>query len=514
MAVTPSTKVFDLIQRYPFMLDFLAGYRPELAKLRNPLMRNTIGRIATMENVAEMAGVTTEKLISDIEAAVSARGPAGDDRARGAAGGDRAALEPEDQRLETLKGIIRDLHAGRDFQEVKRRFGELVKDVDYSDVAAMEQQLIREGLPETEIKRLCDVHVAIFKESLEKTTPADSPAPPGHPIHTFRAENEALGKIVEEMRDILAQLDTPDDGRPGPTVAGKAGPPAVDARLENLRGLFKQLSEVNKHYLRKENQLFPALEEHGVEGPPKVMWAIHDDIRALLKSFGSALERPDVTALKADGEKVLTMIADMIYKEEHILFPMSLDLLDESDWVRIRQGEDDVGYALVRPGDVWKHSNVAQDGAEIIRGRIGVEYGAKTGKTPRIPLDTGLLTVEQVNLLLRHLPVDVSFVDDKDEVCYYSEGERIFPRSAGVIGRKVQNCHPPKSVDVVQKIVDEFKAGTKDVAEFWIRRDGKFVHIRYFAVRDAAGKYQGTLEVVQDVTKIRELTGERRLLDW
>ncbi len=119
-----------------------------------------------------------------------------------------------------------------------------------------------------------------------------------------------------------------------------------------------------------------------------------------------------------------------------------------------------------------------------------------------------------MDLLLGTLKIDLSFVDENDEVRYYNEGERIFPRSPGVIGRRVQNCHPPQSVDKVQEIIDAFRAGEKDLADFWIQLQGRFVHIRYFAMRDADGTYRGTLETVQDVTEIRALQGERRLVDW
>jgi DUF438 domain-containing protein len=480
MELTPATKIHDLLQRYPFLVGFLASYRPEMAKLNQVLVRNTLGRVATLEMAARTAGVPVDRLIADLQVQLN--------------------------RLGALKEIILDLHAGVDLDEAKRRFADAVKDVDHAEIAALEQQLIKEGLPESEVKRLCDVHVALFKDSLEREQERRKvtlKVPSGHPVHTFRAENEALGRIVEEMRATLSQLTGPDG--------------LDEARLKALRAALARLSEVERHYLRKENQLFPALEARGFEGPTKVMWALHDDLRALLKSFRALLEQaePDPQALKEEGERFLVMLSDLIYKEEHILFPTALDLLDEQDWVRIRQGEDDVGYALgVRPGDAWEFSRVAQDGSEIIQERFGGVSGAATGGLSGIPLDTGLLSPEQVNLLLRRLPVDVSFVDEHDEVRYYSEGERIFPRSPGIIGRKVQNCHPPQSVHVVQKILDEFRAGAKDVAEFWLSLNSKFVHIRYFALRDREGKYKGTLEVVQDVTKIRELAGERRLLDW
>ncbi len=141
--------------------------------------------------------------------------------------------------------------------------------------------------------------------------------------------------------------------------------------------------------------------------------------------------------------------------------------------------------------------------------------GHRKADGPRVPLDTGSLSAEQINLLLTNLPVDISFVDENDAVVYYSAvPRRIFPRSPGVIGRKVQNCHPPKSVDVVERILKAFRSGERDVAEFWIESGGRFILIRYFALRDESGAYRGTLEVSQDATAIRALRGERRLLDW
>jgi DUF438 domain-containing protein len=200
---------------------------------------------------------------------------------------------------------------------------------------------------------------------------------------------------------------------------------------------------------------------------------------------------------------LIKMVNDMIYKEEHILFPMALETLSEEDWAKARRGEEEIGYAWIKPETEWKASEEA------------IPQALLADKVGSLNLDTGQLTPDQVNLMLTHLPIDISFVDEKDEVAYYSASpERIFPRSPGVIGRKVQNCHPPKSMDMVQKILDEFRAGKKDTADFWIQMRGKFLLIRYFAVRDAEGKYRGCLEVSQDVTAIRKLEGQKRLLDW
>jgi len=197
----------------------------------------------------------------------------------------------------------------------------------------------------------------------------------------------------------------------------------------------------------------------------------------------------------------LTAIREMIYKEEHILYPMSLETLSDAEWLKVRQGEEEIGYAWIRPGGEWAPKLEPEERREPGEEKIG--------------LDTGYISRDLINLMLTHLPVDLTLVDQEDRVSYYSQGkERIFPRSPGIIGRKVQNCHPSKSVHVVNKILEAFRAGRKDVAEFWIPMGSKFIHIRYLALRDSNGTYKGCLEVSQDVTEIRELEGERRLLDW
>jgi len=231
------------------------------------------------------------------------------------------------------------------------------------------------------------------------------------------------------------------------------------------------------------------------------MWALHDDIRIMLKDVKAKTQDSAITekAVKA----LAHMINDMIYKEEHILFPMALETLSEDDWTKVRQGEDEIGYAWIKPADEWRPLGVSFQQALL------------TEKVGSLNLDTGQLTADQVNLVLTHLPLDISFVNENDGVVYYSQtAERVFPRSPGIIGRKVQNCHPPKSVDMVEKILQEFKSGNKDSAEFWIQMKGRFIHIRYFAARDRNGNYRGTLEVSQDVTGIKRLEGEKRLLDW
>ena len=489
MTITPKTTIHTLLKEYPFLLDYLAGYDPEFGKLTNPVLRRTMGRMATLEKAAGMANIPLNQLMNDVAAEIEAKTGASPGVADTAAAG---GIDPA--RLEALKQIIKDLHAGHPMDELTERFGELIEDIEAGEIAAMEQQLIAEGMPESEVKRLCDVHVQVFAGALEEHERVKTPA--GHPIDTFQRENDAVLQVTNSLRKVAGAIRAAADPM-GPWPALKA---PLTATLERLR-------EFEVHYVRKENELFPYLEKHDVVGPSKVMWALHDDIRAALKDALRYAAEDNAEQAALSSEWLAQTIDDMVNKEEKILFPMAMEMLAGDEWVEIRAGEGEVGYALIGAVAPWPSADERPAGEQA----GGAASGGPSGL---LSLTTGALSAEQVDLMLSTLPLDISFVDENDEVRYYSEGERIFPRSPGVIGRKVQNCHPPRSVDKVQEIVDAFRAGEKSVADFWIQAHGSFFHIRYFAMRDAGGAYRGTLETVQDVTPIRALEGERRLVDW
>jgi len=330
-------------------------------------------------------------------------------------------------------------------------------------------------LPVAEVQKLCDLHVAVFQAGLEA-----APAPenlPGHPLFDFRVENELIERLLESLAGQVSQY-------------GSGNHSILNALRENA----KNLDLILRHYDKKENMIFPVLEKYGFQGPSKVMWGVDNEIRATLKQFTSALaaEPPKGEALVSSFNELSGKASDMIYKEEKVLIPESLGRFTEADWKQM---------------------------ADELAGRVGkppVSYDEEVYAVPEgfIPLKTGALSADQIDLMLTNLPVDITFVDENDEVRYFSQGkERIFTRTAAIIGRKVQNCHPPQSVHVVQKILEDFKAGVRDVAEFWIQMGTAFVHIRYFALRDDAGKYKGVIEVSQNVAGIRALEGEKRLLD-
>jgi len=272
--------------------------------------------------------------------------------------------------------------------------------------------------------------------------------------------------------------------------------------------------QLEAHYVRKENLLFPYLEKHGVRGPSSVMWAIHDDVRAQWKELARILDShadydsEALTAAVADVvEPMTTAIREMIYKEKKILYPMALEKLSEAEWLAIKAQSDELGYCLIEPGDEWAPSPMNGEIKPTVDTEVQDESAA-------IPLDAGSMTPKEINLLLKRLPVDITFVDKNDTVRYFSQtAERIFPRARAIIGRKVQMCHPPASVHIVTGIVDDFRNKRRDVAEFWIQMKDMFVHIRYFPLFDEDGEYVGTIEVSQNIAPLRALTGERRLLD-
>jgi hypothetical protein len=479
MNISKKTNIHDLLETYPYLEDFLAQRNTLYKNLKNPLMRNTIGRIATLEKVAGMSGEDIDELIGALEKEIQLKGLDGFKSFIR-----KKFVDPE--KKARLKDIIIALHEGEDPEILKKQFAALVREVTATEIADLEQSLIDDGLPEREVRRLCDLHVAIFEESLSAQAVPDLGE--GHPIHTFMLENRQAEKLIARIQSQRDECGTPPDIT------------RLQRRVDQIEELLTDFGAISIHYTRKENQLFPLLEKHGVTAPTQVMWSIHDDIRDLYKKTNKSLTENDLTEMCTALDDLLKQAAGMIYKEEHILFPMSLDVLSEEDWQAVRRGEDAIGYAWIDPPPTANTLHA---------------YQAKTALSRMLELQTGTLTMEQVNLMLTHLPVDISFVDENDKVAYYSDcPDRIFPRSPAVIGRAVQNCHPPDSVDTVNKILKAFRNGDQRTADFWINLGGKFISIQYFAMFDKQGTYRGCLEVSQDVTKIRELAGEKRLLDW
>ena len=403
-------------------------------------------------------------------------------------------IHDQQRRMALLKHMILQLHGGEAPDAVRPQLIRLLGRVPYDEVVQVEQELIKEGMPTEEILKFCDIHKLALSGTLDPG--AERQVPSGHPVDVMRAENRALGWEIDAARQLCAQIAA---------LAAAADPTEL---LHDLRVRFNALMDVEKHYLRKEHLLFPFLEKRGITGPPTVMWGKHDETRALLKAAGGTLAASGAaTADQARAliEKALApaleAVAGMIDKETQILLPMCLDALDEAEWDAIAVGSADIGYCLVVPEIGWRAEGAAVEAAGAADGLV------------RLP--SGTMTIAQLQAVLNTIPFDVTFVDADDTVRYFSEGsERIFARTRAIIGRKVQYCHPPKSVDIVQEILADFREGRETHAQFWIELGGKFLCIEYFALHDDAGTFLGTLEVSQDLTGKRALTGQQRLLNY
>lgn len=421
-------------------------------------------------------------------------------------------LENPAERLRALRTIVERLHAGATPDDVRADLRDIVRSCDPAEVAAMEQELIGQGVSVQKIMGMCDLHAQLVRETMIES--AHPSVPSGHPADVFLRENAALRVTMKALRGALEAGDRPES-------------------LER----FNELMDIDKHYARKENLLFSCLERHGITGPSTVMWGKDDEVRAMLGELGKTIACEDHCPCSArnQAERAFKAIDDMMFKEENILLPMALSHLSESEWGEVHEQSPRFGWCLIDPageyvppsqrmpvtegignsGDADPVAEKSADGSVSLKVSSGAPRPASKPSNGAITFPTGSLSYEQLAMMFTTMPVDMTFVDAEDRVRFFSEGpNRVFVRPKAVIGRKVQFCHPPASVDTVNKILDDFKAGRQDVADFWIELRGRFVQIRYFAVRDAKGNYMGTLEFTQDLTRERALQGERRLLQY
>jgi len=313
--------------------------------------------------------------------------------------------------------------------------------------------------------------------------------PEGHPVKVYYEEGALIQNLINELRAV------------SPTK-----------EFQKYYNLFNELATIEKRFARKENQLFPYLEKHGWEGPSQGMWSFHDNLRDIIRLLKKQNEEQDVTKIKLNLPFLLDGIERLMGIEDMRLFPNSMELLSEDDWKEFYEGDEEIGWML--KNNPTPYPAIEED-AYVHPSEDTQERKLTFSLEDTFHYDEGYMTPDQINLLLQFLPVDITYVDENDKVIFYNRGkDRVFPRSKGIIGREVKFCHPPKSVHMVLRIVEEFRAGTKDVAEFWINFKGRMIHIRYFALRDKEKNYRGVIEMSQDVTDIQNLKGQQRLLDW
>ncbi|WP_313380973.1 DUF438 domain-containing protein [Proteiniphilum saccharofermentans] len=399
------------------------------------------------------------------------------------------------QRKEMLRHLLLRLHEGDNPEILRQRLIEVLKSIPYHEVVEVEQELINSNaLTEQEILEFCDLHTAVLDGSIDQQGAKQIPA--GHPVDTFKKENIAIRQQIEAYEEIKKKIADITDAQ-------------VTGYVLQLRTIFNNFSDIDKHYKRKEYQLFPFLEKHLITGPPKVMWGKHDETRELLKNSHEALASPISSAeeLRSIIQLVLDhtveMIAGMIMKEEEILLPMSMDTLTEDEWYKIYQETPEFGYCLIDPEDEWAPGGVKVEKQEYVT-------------ADAIRLSSGAFNLDELEALFLHLPIDITFVDKNDKVRFFSHSpNRVFERNRSIIGRDVRMCHPPGSVHIVEQILTDFRSGKENKAVFWMSNfQGRFIYIEYSAVRGKEGEYLGVVEVTQDITTMRKLEGDQRLLSY
>ena len=381
------------------------------------------------------------------------------------------------------------------------------------DEFAYAEQSLKGVYKDEEILEKMDDLLELFDGVLVR---AENEYPENHPLWAYLEEINAVEKVALEADELLKQ----------------------EKFIKNpWLGVFDSLAEWRTHLSRKQNQLYPMLEDHGFDRPTRIMWTFDDAVRDAISASYALLREDKYEEFLASVPETLAKLRDLNSKELEVLLPTSYKLLSDEEFVRMSKNDHEIGYAIINAPGLYvvpgindsaaqlNGNNSAQGGAVsneflndlagLLSKYVGPVGGAPVGKDAVLDVATGKLTLEQINLVFRHLPVDLSYVDENELVKFYSDTpHRIFPRSANVIGREVKNCHPAKSVHIVEEIVEKFRSGEQSQAEFWINKPGLFIYVIYTAVRDENGKFRGVLEMMQDCTHIRELEGSRTLLTW
>lgn len=431
-------------------------------------------------------------------------------------------------RIEVLKDILLRLHNGASADSVQDEFNEHFTGVSAIEISLMEHELMNSdsGVTFEDVMKLCNVHANLFKGAI-KTVEVEDSEHPGHPVQVFKQENLALRAAIIRVRRILDNYKNVENT------------PSQEVVIKGLGCQLALLGQFDIHYKRKEELMFPIMERYGHDAPPKVMWGVDDQIRDLFSDTlheAHKLPNSDIEVVKEKFEKFVKEFEEMIFKEESILLMILLETFNQDDWLTIAKESDAYGYAIITPTEEWvpKRESFEEPVEEICQteiteegvmqkvistpeGEITISFKPNKKEEKVVDRTTpqkfgkGYLSVDQADLILNHLPMEITFVN-KDEIFQYyndhcSEKDMIFKRTPSQVGRNVELCHPPKYLEKVKVIMQNLRDGKKDKYEMWFNSEsrGKFVHVVYAAVRNEQGEFEGVLEYVQDIQPYRDI---------
>lgn len=452
-------------------------------------------------------------------------------------------------RIEKLKSYLKRLGEGESLEAVRKDFAAEFQGVEASEIMKAEEAILAEGTPITEVQKLCDVHSALFHGTTDYSNKHEKSAAlsqvKGHPLQTFTRENEALTKLIERMKELLHDTDEttgsgslPVDEKQADTGKFPIDEKQVDTgNLPQIAAQLLKIREVAVHYAKKGDLLYPHLNaRYGIAGPSAVMWTADDEIRDELGALCKALQKGrEAAEQNATGsfqssqwdvkwlerlQKVLMRAEEMIYKENHILFPNCAVNFTEEDWMGIYRDAKDYADCLGVHGEVWEEAEnwlrkekeakkTVFKGTKDSQASEGEEDRAGSNFSDGvIHMPGGHMTIRQLTALLNTIPLEISFIDAEDRNCYFNEGPKVFKRAQMALGRSVFTCHPPKVETMVRRIIGEFREGTLDRVPVWMDKGGRTMLVTYMAVRDESGEYMGTMELVQDMEFAKEHFGK------
>lgn len=452
-------------------------------------------------------------------------------------------------RIEKLKSYLKRLGEGESLEAVRKDFAAEFQGVEASEIMKAEEAILAEGTPITEVQKLCDVHSALFHGTTDYSNKHEKSAAlsqvKGHPLQTFTRENEALTKLIDRMKELLHDTDEttgsgslPVDEKQADTGKFPVDEKQVDTgNLPQIAAQLLKIREVAVHYAKKGDLLYPHLNaRYGIAGPSAVMWTADDEIRDELGALCRALQKGrEAAEQRATGsfqssqwdvkwlerlQKVLMRAEEMIYKENHILFPNCAVNFTEEDWMGIYRDAKDYADCLGVHGEVWEEAEnwlrkekeakkTVFKGTKDSQASEGEEDRAGSNFSDGvIHMPGGHMTIRQLTALLNTIPLEISFIDAEDRNCYFNEGPKVFKRAQMALGRSVFTCHPPKVETMVRRIIGEFREGTLDRVPVWMDKGGRTMLVTYMAVRDESGEYMGTMELVQDMEFAKEHFGK------
>ncbi|MEM3986366.1 MAG: DUF438 domain-containing protein [Candidatus Methanomethylicia archaeon] len=411
---------------------------------------------------------------------------------------------------EVIKEILKELHRGVSIDVLKEKFSDVLKSISPMEIPLIEQELVKEGIPIQEILKLCDLHVALFRDFLVSRELSNIPK--GHPLELLLKENEYLLKGAEAL-NIYAMA-----------LTKAVGDDERKSLYSSIRDVLNDLRKIRIHYRKIQMLIFPYLERRGITAVPRVLWGREDEVIVKMRSLFRLMDSMDYQEISKRAIELANAISEIIFRENRILFPAVWSLFSEGEWAAFMNEANRIGWIV--KSDVEYISREKPIMPYEIKGVITEEQLNKLPQEMKImalsggvrpdeyelirngdlDLDTGFLNINEIKNIFPSLPLELTFADVDDRVRFFVESRlhKGFVRTKTILSRRVEYCHPPRLEAFIRKVLDELKSGVKDHEVFWTKMGDRILRVIVIAVKDVDGRYLGALEIVEDLTEVVE----------